>query len=637
MPLSHQQAKEAFNHVLDNVLECNSLKRTLVDAGVDDLFKLCSVELDDLMYRVSKTKTSHRITIGDKSRILTWRDYIIHRATAGNSIGDDWRSIRQQDFDQFRSSPEYIARKSRSPTAHPIAMPSLKTRSSQSSQANCLCSGIKKDPTLFHLFCCGIKWDPTLFPMLKVEMPCVQEDQDEVVVAEKERASDHGDKIDAVDDVQVLSPTLVNVTNSPKSLHVPEEVTVLDSGKDGTFATVESNPFKSPCGVIEASGQSYAAQCTKFMDLLKHGVLDDDGVSPFELCAQSLSNCGAVFAGVHDPAFCEHADHFCCAPEYVIDHRVDEVGEPPPIPPGSCLTPTKELKCSEQAISACNLSQLDDADDCKDDDVFDIDELALTILGNVNECNCNSFSSKSLRVCMPWEHSSQLDDVPKLLWDCMDESSKSPTLQHPWDQGKLSTGIEPDCQASLHQIDANGTKIDGSTKPSTVLDSDQPTHHPHSCTIPVVTCPCCAGLFGGEEAPIPFSSGHCDGESNHSSKFAGSDFGNEEVEHPSKFVGHNFGHGELTDNEDILEATDPLLSLVEELAAFSAFKFEPDLEDEEELIEFYYCSEEELDEPTSPVLCSEEFPTSDLIAGELMDPMELLRSLSQALTLEALR
>jgi hypothetical protein len=152
------------------------------------------------------------------------------------------------------------------------------------------------------------------------------------------------------------------------------------------------------------------------------------------------------------------------------------------------------------------------------------------------------------------------------------------------------------------------------------LDSDQPTHHPHSCTIPAVTCPCCAGLFGGEEVPIPFSSGHCDGESNHSSKFAGSDFGNEEAEHPSKFVGHDFGHGELTDNDDILEATDPLLSLVEELAAFSAFEFEPDLEDDEELIEFYYCSEEELDEPTSPVLCSEEFPTSDLIDGELMDP-----------------
>jgi hypothetical protein len=157
MPLPRQQAKAAFNHILDNVLGCGDespLKKALLYAGIEDMyeFSTCPVAyFEDLTYLTGEgeTLTETQVRKGDKNKAKVMRDFIVHQADIGQDIGDGWMSVTQEQFDQFCIDPEYIGRQTGVPPRKPSSTPGTNSPSSKYSPVDLFCHGIKRDPALF--------------------------------------------------------------------------------------------------------------------------------------------------------------------------------------------------------------------------------------------------------------------------------------------------------------------------------------------------------------------------------------------------------------------------------------------------------------------------------------------------------
>jgi hypothetical protein len=76
----------------------------------------------------------------------------------GNPINNMWTSITQEEFDEFRVSPTFIA--TRTPSS--ISAPSTNRLSTGTTSNN-------SNNSPADIFRRGIKRDPTLFPILKDE------------------------------------------------------------------------------------------------------------------------------------------------------------------------------------------------------------------------------------------------------------------------------------------------------------------------------------------------------------------------------------------------------------------------------------------------------------------------------------
>ena len=121
MPLSRQQARDAFHHVMNNVLCCGDnspLKIGLLEEGVEDIGDLCTYNLNDLAtltYHKPDDDQEYPVGRHEKNRVAVFRDFIMHRASAGNPINDNWLSITCEQYDEFRIDSTYIARLSLTP------------------------------------------------------------------------------------------------------------------------------------------------------------------------------------------------------------------------------------------------------------------------------------------------------------------------------------------------------------------------------------------------------------------------------------------------------------------------------------------------------------------------------------------
>jgi hypothetical protein len=160
--MTRAEAKEAFNHVLDTVVDradSSSLKSSLYEDGITDIFDLITVTddvIDNLTYEDSDDKIYYPVKKGDK---MLLRCLLAYHQSLESVTGDvDYNTITQANFDSYRISPAYRAHLYQPyPTlSSPAPTTSLPTASSQPLHFSPV--------AMFHR---TIKKDPSLFPTLK--------------------------------------------------------------------------------------------------------------------------------------------------------------------------------------------------------------------------------------------------------------------------------------------------------------------------------------------------------------------------------------------------------------------------------------------------------------------------------------
>ena len=109
MVYSRAEAKLAFTYILENVLGCGKdslLWLALTQEGIDNIVALCHLteeKIGLLRYNGSP------IRLGDQMLLRCFLHYVSYCRKQGKPIGHDWDKITQEEFDQFRIHPSYMA------------------------------------------------------------------------------------------------------------------------------------------------------------------------------------------------------------------------------------------------------------------------------------------------------------------------------------------------------------------------------------------------------------------------------------------------------------------------------------------------------------------------------------------------
>jgi hypothetical protein len=107
-------AKDAFTYVLENVLENENVTRALKHEGIDNIIsfvKLINDIVDNLEYHDPNPNIQklQKLRIGEIGLLKSFIHYVhFHEET--NPIGNDWKSIAMDDFEQFRANLSYTRR-----------------------------------------------------------------------------------------------------------------------------------------------------------------------------------------------------------------------------------------------------------------------------------------------------------------------------------------------------------------------------------------------------------------------------------------------------------------------------------------------------------------------------------------------
>jgi hypothetical protein len=186
MVLSRTQAKDIFNHVLDNVLErdhTSPLKQALIGEGIEDIFALLCIDastVESLKYYKFPFCDPFEVNKGDKALLRAFLKYVVSKTSCGNPYnGSFWTSITMEDFDEFRSHRHNILHES-NPDAAPAtsAAASVPTVASPvPSVAASVPLATASEPTVAVVSPCK----PKLQPLLPHEVK--QEEIEEPVVA----------------------------------------------------------------------------------------------------------------------------------------------------------------------------------------------------------------------------------------------------------------------------------------------------------------------------------------------------------------------------------------------------------------------------------------------------------------------
>ena len=161
--MTRAEAKEAFNHVLDTVLDRgdkSSLKSSLLVEGIADIFDLITITddvIDSLTYEDPDDGIFYSVKKGDK---MLLRCFLTYQRYLESETGDvDYKDIHQSNFDSFRISPAYRATLYHPDPALSSPAPTPSTTTATSSHPS-----LYSPVAMFH---CAIKKDPLLFPVLK--------------------------------------------------------------------------------------------------------------------------------------------------------------------------------------------------------------------------------------------------------------------------------------------------------------------------------------------------------------------------------------------------------------------------------------------------------------------------------------
>lgn len=119
MDISRENMRQAFDHVLDNVIgkdNGSGLKSALIEAGFNDLLLLLNLTVEDIndleyantAYDSSNTSSPMKLPVlkADRGLLLAFLAYDEYLNTIDNNQ-TDYMTISKSDFDQFRISKEY--------------------------------------------------------------------------------------------------------------------------------------------------------------------------------------------------------------------------------------------------------------------------------------------------------------------------------------------------------------------------------------------------------------------------------------------------------------------------------------------------------------------------------------------------
>ena len=157
MPLTREQCQAALKHVLEVVMDLgpdSEIQRALANdrrTDIRDIVDIPDGDIDDLTYD-GDDGTPQMLKSGQRGLLKTFKAYVFHTSECGTPIGDDWMSLRREEFDAFRVGPD-LYRLQLNPSVPPPRPTMLSSRTS--------------DP--LYEFRKGIKRDMTQFPLLKDE------------------------------------------------------------------------------------------------------------------------------------------------------------------------------------------------------------------------------------------------------------------------------------------------------------------------------------------------------------------------------------------------------------------------------------------------------------------------------------
>jgi hypothetical protein len=106
------EAKPALTHVLENVIANEIVTRALNDEGVDNIISLVKLT-DDVVYNLAYLDPDSKIWIKLKMGLIHFIKSSIHYVRfheETNPIGNDWKSITMEDYDNFRANLNYTRR-----------------------------------------------------------------------------------------------------------------------------------------------------------------------------------------------------------------------------------------------------------------------------------------------------------------------------------------------------------------------------------------------------------------------------------------------------------------------------------------------------------------------------------------------
>ena len=113
MVFSHTAGRAALVHVLKEVFDLDDddpLSKSLSEQHLTDIRDLMSYSFEQVQEFTYKDDTGASIPVPTHQlnlfRIL--QEYIVHRQTQGDPIGDDWTSITQEQFNEYRVSSDYL-------------------------------------------------------------------------------------------------------------------------------------------------------------------------------------------------------------------------------------------------------------------------------------------------------------------------------------------------------------------------------------------------------------------------------------------------------------------------------------------------------------------------------------------------
>jgi hypothetical protein len=105
----------AFNHVTQNVLANSNVTKELREDGIKEIgvfISLSDEPVEDLTYLDPDptNPTAYCLRKGEIGLIKAFIHYVHYHDEIGNPIGEDWRSITQDEFDQFHCNTKYTRR-----------------------------------------------------------------------------------------------------------------------------------------------------------------------------------------------------------------------------------------------------------------------------------------------------------------------------------------------------------------------------------------------------------------------------------------------------------------------------------------------------------------------------------------------
>jgi len=115
MPLTKTKAIAAFKHIVSNVFEApddGPLSKALEHAGYDNIWALITLRDEDIeALTFDKSATEKDVPLGraHQSLLHIFCHYCDHRTRNGTPIGDDWTAITADDFNDYRTGPDYSA------------------------------------------------------------------------------------------------------------------------------------------------------------------------------------------------------------------------------------------------------------------------------------------------------------------------------------------------------------------------------------------------------------------------------------------------------------------------------------------------------------------------------------------------